>query len=160
MQDLPFTAYGVTSETDDGQHIFMLDVDQEIKSNRLWIDCKNLQDTFNLSDIFVLKSTHGYNIFTFDKMTLEQIYKIGIGINYSDKEYYKIGLERGHYALKINKSKRLMFVISKKGKYQKSQAHLNFFSWFFDMKLQGGKENGFDNNDKIVFVKFQTRKEV
>jgi len=149
--------YGITSETDDRlNHVFMMDFDgiglQTVKDYLNEIQVDN-----NLSDIYIIESTNGYNAISLDKLPQSLIYNWG---NYAyspaDRQFLKIGFERGYFVLRFGHDKKLVeTLINASNVYEKSLAHKKFLEWFFDIKIICAP---LDTNKKINLIRYPSEK--
>jgi len=151
-------AFGLSGLTEDNQHIFMLDADIE---HNLFTDlkaiCHNIQEDCCLSNIYIIQTTNGFNILSFDKLDLSYIPAIGGKYKIFDKDFYKIGFDWGYYDLRMDKDKRLIdIVVSRHNVYQKSNAHREFFNMFFNVNIK--KDNTFDDYKKVDLIEFVSDK--
>jgi len=94
-------AYGITSQAADDSHIFISDIDKDIPLDQVKAYCKVIQKHFDLSDIYIMKSNHGYNLVSLDKLPLKLVYQINHTIPYVDKVFNRLAfLNRGLYVLR------------------------------------------------------------
>jgi len=95
------TAYGITSKCKDGNHIYMGDIDNDIPIDQVKRICKGIQKSFYLSDIHIIKSSHGWNLLCFDKLPLKLIWKINYQVPEIDKVFNRLAfINRGLYVIR------------------------------------------------------------
>lgn len=154
-----FNTLGVVSETKDGNHILMLDIDNEIDLDKLNIFLLNIMEKCNLTFLYVIKSNHGFNIASLDKFNIKLYDKISILCgDYVDKDYLRLGRQRGYYALRIGIDKEFIkFIINDNNNlYCYSNAHRIFFNAMFGLNIR--YSSLFDNYDNIQLVKYNSDK--
>jgi len=151
--------YGISSQAGESDnHIFMSDYDGyslESVVNHL----RPIQKEFNLSDIFIIESTNGFNALSLDLLPNSLIYMIGSDVySIADHKFFKYGFDRGYYTLRFDKDKKLVRILRNNSmKYKKSLAHKLFLEWFFDIKIDGSNNN-FDDNKKIRIIQYRSEK--
>lgn len=150
--------YGISSLTQDNQHIFMADSDG-ISFYTFRLEMKRIQAVYDLSDIFIIKSTHGFNAFSLDKLTLNLIYDIGINSRVMDRDFFVYGLPRGYFTLRMDQDKQLATILNciVPNKFEKSNAHRLFTEWFFNLIIPPKKDH-FDNNTKLDIIQYPSDK--
>jgi hypothetical protein len=153
-------AYGISSLTDNNKHVFMLDFD-DVNKNIMLIVLRRTQLIHNLSDIYIIKSTHGFNVISFDKLTLNAIKNLSLKCNYLNKlvdaDFIKYGFQRGYYCLRFGADKELFYIMKNDSvKFEKSLSHAQFIEWFFKIEIK--KDYTFDDNSKIDIIKFPSKK--
>lgn len=148
--------YGISSKADQYEHVFMMDYDGyglESVVNHL----KLIQQEFNMSNIYIIESTNGYNAICLDTMALSLIYQIGNDIySIADKDFVKYGFERGYYTLRFDEDKRLIRVLERRNERRKSTAHALFLQWFFNIDIDFDKT--FNENTKIKVIQYPSNK--
>ena len=151
-------AYGIQSNCKDGNHIYMGDIDESISPKNLTILCGNLVKGYFLSDIYIVSSTCGYNIYSLDKLPLKMVYKINKETKEIDKQFAELQYkERGFYVLRIGGDKNLVSIYSSDNTvWNRSNAHRIFFNSFYDIDIQ--KDYTFDDQDHIKIIKFKNIK--
>lgn len=129
------SCFGMTNLTADGYFIPFLDYD-DISLKRVELELLEIQNKFNLSDIYVLRSTNGYNALSLDKLPYNVMISL---INYSklvDKIFRKVAIERGYFTLRIGIDKKLIVVLKSETKlYEKSNSHLLALEKFYDITV-------------------------
>lgn len=108
--------------------------------------------------MYILKSTHGYNAFSLDKLTyhiLKDVYKYS---KFSDKDFIKYGLQRGFLTLRMGNDKRLINILySDNEGYYKSYSHKLFFEKVMQFTIKDNN-NMFDNEKQITITVFPSNK--
>lgn len=158
-------AYGITSKTEDGNNIYMGDIDQKISETELINLCEEIQVVYNLSDMYMIKSNNGFNIVTLDKLPLKLIYLINKEYELIDPIYtYMQTFRRGFYTLRTlpNSDKQFFGLLRHKGCFNKSNAHRIFFNNFFGFsKLDKhfiDYDNSFDDSEQVMVIRFMNTK--
>jgi len=160
--------YGISSKADDNHgHVFMMDFDgisfKNVKEYLL-----HIQKQINLSDIYIIKSTNGYNAISLDVLSLSMIYNTGMDIQSpADKKFFVYGFERGYYTLRFGDDKKLVHVLHRSNDKEKSLAHKLFLEWFFDIEINALNLNDYRNikiiqyrSEKHGFHKMETRQTI
>ena len=148
--------YGISSECDNFQHVLMMDYDG-ISLNTVKEHLKYIQKDYDLSDIYIIKSKHGYNAISLDKMQLSIIYHLGISVfSPTDRNFFKYGFERQYYVLRFDNDKELVEILkNNSSKYEKSLAHKLFLEFFFNMKINC---NNLGHNTKLKIIQYPSYK--
>lgn len=155
------TCFGIRSDTIDGYHIPMLDIDSEYSLDQIKRVLSDIQNTFLLSDFFILKSTKGYNAFTLDKLSLEEVHNILSGYDEIDQLYNCLGVSswRGFYVLRIGNDKVFFDrLASTNNVYEKSLAHWLFFNNIVGLPMPNLLAGKIDKNTKYKIVKYRSKK--
>ena len=146
------------SRTYDNAHIYMGDIDKDISLKEMESIARKIQKQYLLSDIYIIKSSHGYNFYSLDKLALDVIKDINSSIlvidsTYNYLQYYK----RGFYTLRTMPKHDKKFVKTIKSIYPsiykntKSNAHRIYFNnvWNLDINNHVSKNDTFDNLEQI-----------
>ena len=110
--------YGLSSKIGSElmDNIFMIDYDNlvlEAVTNHL----RFIQKDYNLSDIYIIESSNGFNALSLDIMNLTIIYNIGIDVfSPADRDFFKYGYKRGYYVLRFDNDKRLVKILESDNK--------------------------------------------
>lgn len=135
--------FGIQSITEDDQHIFMLDYDGD-NYKFFKTELRKLQSEYKLSDVYILKTSNGYNAFSMDKLEKEFLLSILASSQIVDVYFTTIGLLRGHWTLRMGNDKYFMgTMISQHDLYDKSLAHYNFFVEIMQYPIY--KDNTYDD---------------
>lgn len=151
--------YGISSKADNNNgHIFMIDYDG-IGIDSVIDHLKQVQKEFNLSDIFVIKSTNGYNALSLDILFPSLIYSIGVSVESpADRNFFKYGFDRGYYTLRMDQDKTLHSILYNKSMtYDKSMAHKLFLEWFFDIYIDS--DYCFNDNKTLNIIQYPSGKD-
>lgn len=149
--------YGVSSKAGANEHTLFLDYDhiglESVKTHLFY-----LQNEYSFSDIYIIKSTNGYNAICLDKIPLYLIFTLGNSVIAPvDRNFIKYGFQRGYYTLRFDNDKQLIEVLkSDNKKYDKSFAHKVFLEWFFRIKIDF--DNTFDENTKLSIIQYPSTK--
>ena len=156
----PKYAFGITSQTQDNSHIFMSDIDKEIGKEEIKKICDYIQWTFGLSDIYVSKSHHGWNMFSLDKLPLRHVYTINKMSHFIDKQYNELQYNnRKFYTLRtLPRDDKIFSFINRSGNnlFAKSNGHRIFFTEFFDLHIE--KDDLFDDSEIVTLIRYRNKK--
>jgi len=148
--------YGISSKIDRYNHVVMLDYDN--------VDLKDvlqhvitMQKQYDLSDFYIIKSTHGYNVMCLDMLPLSLIYSIGVAVESpADRDFFRYGFERRYFTLRFDCDKQLLGIIPNNSKkYTKSLAHKKFLEFYFDILIH---DSNFDDSDKLDIIQYPSDK--
>lgn len=154
--------YGISSKADDKHgHVIFWDYDD----NDFLIFLKYLermQKMYNLSDIYIIKSTNGYNALCLDIVNAGVIFDMGTNVfSPCDRDFYKYGYQRGYYTLRFDRDKILENVLISHNTptYKKSFAHKVFLEWFFASdNLKIDYDNFFNDYTKLKIIQYPSKK--
>lgn len=153
--------YGISSKADEnGGNALFLDYDKVTLETTLE-HIEYLQDEYHLGNVYLIKSTNGFNAICLDVIPLSLCYAIGNDvISPCDRNFFKYGFERGYYTLRFDCSKQFLTIVrSSNSWYLKSLAHKNFLNWFFDPDLVIMDDGRFNNYSKVNLVQFPSDKD-
>ncbi len=155
------TAFGITSQCSDGNHIYIGDIDKkDISIHKVKSICYDLIKQFNLSTIYIIGSKNGFNLVCLDKMPLKQVYLINNSNGFMDKQYNKLQfMNRGSYTLRTFPAYDKFFagfVQSGNHVYVKSDAHRCFLNNLLGAYID--KDMHFDDSERIELCKFHNNK--
>ena len=149
--------YGISSNCNDKPyHVFMADYDNlslnAVKKHLLFV-----QQDYNLSDIYVIKSTNGFNAICLDKLPLTIIYDIGTNVfSPCDRDFFKYGYGRKYFTLRFDNDKELECILDNRStKYEKSFAHKEFLEWYFNIKIRC---KPLDSNESLDIIQYPSSK--
>lgn len=128
--------FGISSRCFDGKHILLGDIDKlscplDLLKSRL----REIQECYNLPNIYMLSSTSGFNFFSLCKLHITLVKDILLEVPNIDKEFVNIGFKRGYYVLRMDKDKQFMFTLNNKSERKLSFAHKIFFQNMLDMTI-------------------------
>lgn len=137
------TNFGITSKTQDNQHIYMGDIDKDLTFDEIMTVIKELHNR-GLYEIIVIESSNGYNLFSLDKMSLKMVHKLNDEIPFIDNEFNRLAYTmRKFYVLRIANDKKVMGIYRNpcftKMIYVKSNAHRKFFNVVYGLGLHHDK---------------------
>jgi hypothetical protein len=138
-------------------HVVFFDYDVEDRETfTTWL--RYVQDIYHLSDIYLIKSTTGFNALSLDIMSIPEIKRIGTDIlSPCDRKFFSLNSERGYYTLRMDGGeKHLTEILYAEGRYPKSRAHKNFLEWFFEIKIID--DIWFDNGEWPAIIKYASAK--
>jgi len=150
--------YGISSKVSNTEHVFMVDYDNK-KLSDVVKHLLYVQKDYNLSDIYIIESTHGYNAICLDLLPLSVIYNIGTNVfSIADRDFFKYGFKRGYYTLRFDRDKNLIKILPYvKNIYLKSLGHKTFIETFFNFKIKNNKN--FNNIDSIEIIQYPSYKD-
>jgi len=159
-------AYGVMSRTYDNAHIYMGDIDKDISLNEMESICRKIQKQYLLSDIFIIKSSHGFNFYSLDKLALDVVKDINSSIKDIDSTFnYLAFYKRGFYVLRTMPKHDKKFIKTVKSIYPsiyvKSNAHRIYFNNVWDLDINNYvnyENNDFDMLERIWLIQFKNNK--
>lgn len=128
--------YGISSQVNQFEHIFMIDYDH-VDLKDITMHLIDLQQDYGLSDIYIIESTHGYNAVSLDCLPISLIYNIGMRVDCpGDRQFFRYGFNRGYYTMRFDKDKKLIGILKSKNHfYEKSIQHKKFLEWFFGITI-------------------------
>ena len=147
--------YGISSITKDNQHIFMIDYDTH-NLNKIRSSLINIQYDFDLSDIYILKTTNGYNAFSMDKLGHSLLYMIGVNTPLADRRFFDYGFKKGYYVLRIDgNDKEIVDIMTNPShKYEKSTAHAIFFKHTLGIRVDATLN--YDNHTECDIIGYRS----
>lgn len=120
-------------------------------------ELQEIQQKYNLSDIYIVKSTNGYNAFSLDKLTYDYLVKILTNTKYVDKDFIKYGLQRGFLTLRMGIDKKFKHILHNKSlAFTKSNAHKLFFKNIMNFPINDNIH--YDNEEIITITVFPSNK--
>ena len=140
-------------------HVLFFDYDFE--DGKVFIEwLKYLQDEYRLSDIYIIKSLHGFNAVCLDIMSLAEIKRLGTDIlSPCDRQFFELNSSRGYYTLRFDGlDKSLYEILPAEGRLPKSRAHKNFLEWFFEPDLKILDDIWFDEGQWPAVIKYASVK--
>lgn len=144
---------GFKSITHDNKHIVLWDFDN-VSLKDVIESLLSIQRQFNLSHIYILITTHGYNAICLDKFSKYRVFLIKALTIFSDKMHDILGYNHNGWTLKITEDKKLdSILISPQYHFPKSNAHRKLLEICFDIKIS--KIPAFDNFENILFERFK-----
>lgn len=159
LKDFKYIAFGITNQCFDGYVLPFFDYDNDDLPN-IVLELLSLQNTFELSNIYILRSTNGYNAFSLDKLTFDRLKAIYNNSKLIDTQFIKWGLNRGFMTLRMGNDKSLLMTLTSKFKpipfYLKSLPHKKFFIDIMEFKIKD--ESNFDNEGQITITMFPSNK--
>lgn len=147
---------GITNITPDGYFLPFWDYDNK-KLNSVIKDLVPLQVIFKLSDIYLFKSTNGYNALSLDKLPYNILEKIYLSSKNCCEDFIKFGLKRGFLTLRFGGDKDLIDIMkSKYSHYGKSLSHANFLTEIVGIPI--ATDYSFDTNTFIRLKAYRSEK--
>jgi len=151
--------YGISSKASENKsdHIFMIDYDKiELASviNHLMF----IQKEFDMSSIYIIESTNGYNALSLDIMGLGLVYSIGMDIySPADRKFFTFGYARDYYTIRFDEDKKLVRILkSNSMKYEKSLVHKQFLEFYFNIDIE--HDNRFNDYTHLDLVQYPSLK--
>ena len=136
LKNRTYLDYCISSKTEDDNHILIWDFDMIEKYFALRA-LSQVQHFHGLGDIYLIKSTHGYNAICLDKLWLNKVYNILFYTRWNDFHHVRIGFKSESWALRISDDKKIVFKLIPTEEYDRrmqSSAHYKFFKKIFDFK--------------------------
>jgi hypothetical protein len=156
QKDFKYMSFGITNQCKDGFQLPFFDYD----FNDVYIimsELKKIQQYYKLSNIYFIKSTNGFNAFSFDKLNYSMLKEIYKTCQHVDKDFIKYGLKRGFFTLRMGKDKIFKSTIfSNNNNYIKSLPHKKFFVEIMSFYIPD--DNNFDNENNLVVTTFPSNK--
>ena len=158
MNNMIKYAFGIRSTCEDNNHIFMSDIDENIKLSNIIDIVNEIQNKYFLHEIYIMRSTKGYNLFSLDKLPLKMIYKINKDYPSIDQQFNEIAYNtRQFYVLRIGADKEIITTL--KGStppiYTQSNAHRVFFNGVFDLHIEY-EPMYYDEYEKFWIIRFRS----
>jgi len=154
--DFKYRAFGVTNLCDNGHQLPFFDYDINDLTLVMY-ELSRIQFKHKLSKIYILKSTHGYNAFSLDKLTKEEIEKLYNDCKEMDSLFIAYSKKRCYATLRMGLDKELIgSIASSFNIYSKSLSHKNFFNEIMDFNITDNIN--FDNGNFIRIVSFLSNK--
>jgi len=137
---------GMTNLTNNGYFLPFFDYDSK-RLMKVKNELRNIQHTFSLSDIYLIKTLNGYNAFSLDKIPFSILNQIMECSKEVDKDFKRLAFKRGFFVLRVGQEKKLQEILcSENNIYEKSLCHALALHTFFDYLLETPPEKGFDDN--------------
>lgn len=156
LKDFKYMTFGITNQTGDNFYLPFFDYDSNDLLS-IMIELEEIQKDYKLSNIYILKSTNGYNAFSLDKVSMNTLKSIYSESYLIDKTFVKWGLSRGFITLRMGEDKKLIHVLtSNSSTYVKSLPHKKFFSEVMNFDIEDSK--CFDNKKLITISAFPSNK--
>jgi len=128
--------FGYTNKAKGNLYLPFFDYDISDYHN-IRLELLHIQDMFDLSDIYVYKSLHGYNALSLDKLPFNTLVKLYDNCKLVCNDYMKLGLNRNFLTLRIGRDKKLHEVLKSNSTcYKRSFAHGILLSVFFDTTIE------------------------
>lgn len=149
--------FGITNVSNFGYRLpfFDYDVDMlpDIRLNLIFIQFK-----YSLSDIYMFKSTNGYNALTLDCIPYNELLKIYKDTNYICNDYVKLGLKRNFLTLRFGTDKKILWILKNNPKkYKKSLSHAMALNLFYNLNIDTPIDE-FNDNTIIRFKAYRSEK--
>jgi len=152
-------SYGITSVCKNGKHIYMGDIDKFLEDSQIRRIVNKLMDYWFLSDCLVIETLNGFNLVSFDKLSLQEIYEINKNIADIDKAFNQYNYMRKYYTLRLAPDKSVYGYYLNTRKYidvEKSNGHREFFNNLFNIKIP--KDERFDGEHYFQIVRYEDSK--
>lgn len=154
------TNFGITSKTQDNQHIYMGDIDDNLTFDEIMKVISELHKR-GLYEVILVESTNGFNLFSLDKMSLKMVHKLNGEIPFIDSEFNDLAYRlRGFYVLRIGNDKKIIGCYQNpcftKPLFVKSNAHRKFFNVVYGLGLQHDKY--YDDLAHYQLIAFNSKK--
>lgn len=153
---ITFREIGYSSETIDGKHILMFDVDNIYSYSRMIKHIKKLQVKYCLSDFFIFKTRGGFHLVCLDKFFISQVMEIKRFFNIDDKLHNMISFDRGKWILRLGDDIILIDIVVSNGIHEKSNAHRQLLNIYFCMNIK--ETDDYDIFGNIVMENYLKKK--
>ena len=152
------SCFGISSITHDNKHIVVIDSDiDHCEIGKFFSMCKMMQHDFKLSTMYIIKSEHGFNAFTLDKIELEFLTNMLYNYDIIDELFIYFNDNRGYYTLRWGSDKELcMIICSQYNIHEKSNAHRLLFNHVLDIPIK--KDIYFDNLSLFEIIAYENEK--
>ena len=151
-----YIAFGITNQCKNDKFIPFFDFDI---NDIIYVtyDLMKVRIKHFLSNIYLIKSKNGFNAFSLDMLSFENLLNIYKDCSFVDQDFIKFGVKRGFFTLRMGSDKIFISIIkSFSHKYTKSLPHKNFFVKIMNFPI---KDNvSFNNNKGLVITKFPSNK--
>lgn len=156
MNEYKYLAFGITNQCKNDFVLPFFDYDI-IDLAKIERELHRIQNFFKLSNIYIIRSTNGFNAFSLDKLTFNTLKSIYSYTTFVDEQFIKYGLQRGFMTLRMGKDKIFSNMLySKYDEYKKSLSHKKFFTEI--MKFPLIEDINFDNEKEITLTMFPSNK--
>ena len=119
-----------------------------------------IQKEYHLSTIFIVSSSHGYNLYSLDKLPLKLIFLINNSHSDIDPVFNRLAFKnRGCYVLRtLPASDKMVCDFAHKDNrlFIQSNAHRIYFNNVFGLNVQHNP--CFDNNEIVKICRFKNKK--
>jgi len=127
----------ISSQCEDEDHILFWDFDN-IEKPFVIKSLSQIQSFHDLSDIYIIKSRHGFNAFCLDKFFINHAYNILFYTRWNDFNHTRIGFKSESWALRLSPDKKIILRLIPTNGYtgnkKQSSGHFKFFEKFFKFK--------------------------
>jgi hypothetical protein len=140
----------ISSKCDNDNHILIWDFDS-IEQHFVFRSLSQIQNHHGLSDIYIIKSLHGFNAICLDKLFLNHVYNILFYTRWNDFNHVRVGYKHESWCLKCSPHKKMIMRLiptdTYDGSRKQSIGHYKFFEKYF--KFDGFRIINPDDNDDI-----------
>ena len=148
--------FGMTNLTSDGYFIPFFDYD-DVSLRIVIEELSFLQESYHLSDIYIIKSSNGYNALSLDKISWEILIQIMRESERADVSFKKLAIERRFFVLRIGKDKKIVEILKGFSEYKKSLSHALALKCFYNLPIP--LEDNFDDNTIMRMYLYKSAKD-
>jgi hypothetical protein len=148
--------FGITNLAKGGYSIPFFDYDT-VDIENIILELKQLQEYYNLSDIYIFNSNHGYNALSLDKIEFNLLKEIYETTEFVCKDFIKFGIKRNFLTLRIGNDKKLLTVLERISTREKSFAHALALNYFYNIDIKN--KIGFDDNSILRIKAYRSEKD-
>ena len=120
----------------DNSHIILWDFDG-VCYNEVYKNLKKIQKIFYLPNIYLIKTTYGFNAFCLVKLPFELVYEIKCNTPKDDYYHSIFGFNLGGWCLRMGNDKKYLGCLDSPVICLCSNPHRLFFSKFFNIDIEG-----------------------
>lgn len=150
--------FGITSDTTErDKHVVFWDFDGKHKLSDIALSLRNMQNAYNLSTIYILKSSNGFNAFCLSKRRLIECYNILRQTKNIDMLFVNLGYKKNNrYILRMDLDKKLTCILERHSNETLSNSHKWFFKYIMQFPIED--KHIYDNNFIFRIVAYKSVK--
>ena len=150
--------FGYTNKAMNGLFLPFFDYDN-VNVSDMYNELKFLQQKYQLSDIYIFNSKHGFNALSLDKIPYNILVNMYSECRFVCSDYLQLGLKRSFLTLRIGNDKSIFDILhSENFYYKKSLAHAILLNVFFDTDIDIYSNDSFDNSMYIRLKAYRSEK--
>jgi len=150
--------FGYTNKASNGLFLPFFDYDN-VSVSDMYNELKFLQQKYQLSDIYIFNSKHGFNALSLDKIPYNILVHLYSDCKFVCSDYLELGLKRSFLTLRIGKDKSLFDILKSDNiYYKKSLSHAILLNVFFDTDIDIYSNESFDNSMYIRLKAYRSEK--
>jgi hypothetical protein len=149
--------FAMTNQAIDGYFIPFFDFDN-VEYEYVITDLLHIQNKYELSDIYLIKSNNGFNALSLDKICFNVLKSIFKSMQTIDKKFVEMTLTRSYSGLRIGNDKKLIQILKNNSTFQKSLSHAMALIKFYNIDLKTNNVE-FDNNMTLKIKLYRSEKD-